>query len=141
MDTVEIYCHGTCVDVYGLGGYGCVIRFDGGKELELSGLDEKTTVRKMQLIAAIKALETLTKPSDVKIYTDSEYLVIGATKWIHEWQKNGWVKSDKKRVKNQDLWKCIVKLSANHKIEWILEKYPNGRCVDLAINGQWPCMK
>ena len=101
--TVDIWTDGACSGNPGPGGWGAVLRY-GGAEKELSGGDAATTNNRMELMAAIVALETLKRPSRVTLHTDSKYVMDGVTKWIHGWKTNGWKTADKKPVKNDDLW-------------------------------------
>ena len=115
--TVDIWTDGACSGNPGPGGWGAVLRY-GGAEKELSGADAATTNNRMELMAAIVALETLKRPSRVKLHTDSKYVMDGVTKWIHGWKKNGWKTADKKPVKNADLWQRLDAVCKNHAIEW-----------------------
>jgi ribonuclease HI len=90
----------------------------GGKERELYGGDALTTNNRMELMAAIQALEALQRPATVTLYTDSKYLLDGITKWIHGWQRNGWLTSAKKPVKNDDLWRRLTAAINTHEIDW-----------------------
>jgi ribonuclease HI len=114
---VEIATDGACKGNPGPGGWGAVIR-SGDREKELSGGETPTTNNRMELMAAIKALEALKKPCRVTLSTDSKYVMDGLTKWIHGWRKNGWKTADRKPVKNADLWQLLVAASAPHRIEW-----------------------
>jgi ribonuclease HI len=93
------------------------LRF-GDTEKELSGGEAQTTNNRMELMAAIMALEALTRPCAVSLTTDSVYVKDGLTKWIHGWKRNGWKTADKKPVKNEDLWKRLDAAAARHKVEW-----------------------
>ncbi len=114
---VEIYTDGACQGNPGPGGWGALLRFN-GVEKELSGYEEKTTNNRMELLAAIKALRALKFSSHVDLYTDSQYLKDGVTKWMHQWKKNDWRLSNKKPVKNKDLWEILEALDDEHTIEW-----------------------
>jgi ribonuclease HI len=114
---VEIFTDGACKGNPGPGGWGVVMR-SGAHEKELSGGEPQTTNNRMELLAAIRALEALKKPSRVKLYTDSVYVRDGITKWVHAWLRNGWRTSDKKPVKNADLWQELIDATAPHRIEW-----------------------
>jgi ribonuclease HI len=94
-----------------------VIR-SGAREKELSGGEPVTTNNRMELLAAISALEALKRPCEVVLTTDSNYVRDGITKWIHGWQRNGWRTSDKKPVKNEELWRALVAAAAPHRIDW-----------------------
>ncbi len=114
---VEIATDGACKGNPGPGGWGALIR-SGSHEKELSGGENPTTNNRMELMAAIRALEALKKPCRVTLSTDSKYVMDGLTKWIHGWRKNGWKTADRKPVKNADLWQELVAASAPHGIEW-----------------------
>jgi len=114
---VEIYSDGACRGNPGPGGWGAVLRYN-KREKELWGGEADTTNNRMELMAAIRALEALKRPSHVKLYTDSIYVMKGITTWIHDWKKKGWRTADKKPVKNDDLWRRLDALAARHQIEW-----------------------
>ncbi len=118
---IEIYADGACKGNPGPGGWGAWLAFD-GHEKELCGGELLTTNNRMELTAVIRALEALKRPSKVKIYTDSVYVQKGITEWIHGWKTRGWRTSDKKPVKNDELWRELDGLSQRHKIEWIWVK-------------------
>ena len=101
----------------GPGGWGAVLQ-GSGKERELCGGDPLTTNNRMELMAAIQALEALQRPATVTLYTDSKYLLDGITKWIHGWQRNGWLTSAKKPVKNDDLWRRLTAAMSRHEVTW-----------------------
>jgi ribonuclease HI len=122
---VEIYTDGACRGNPGPGGWGVLLRFN-DKEKELWGGEAGTTNNRMELMAAIRALEALKRPSRVKLYTDSLYVMKGITTWIHDWKRRGWRTSDKKAVKNEDLWRELDALAAKHHIEWHWVKGHNG---------------
>ena len=117
MTRVEIFTDGACKGNPGPGGWGAVIRA-GAREKELSGGEPLTTNNRMELMAAIRALQALTRPCHVKLSTDSIYLRDGITRWVHAWQKNGWRTSDRKPVKNADLWQELIGAVAPHRIDW-----------------------
>ncbi len=114
---VEIFTDGACKGNPGPGGWGALIRM-GTREKEVSGGDPATTNNRMELMAAIKALEALTKPCRVTLTTDSNYVRDGIMKWIHGWQRNGWRTADRKPVKNAELWQALLAASKLHEIEW-----------------------
>ncbi|UIJ44541.1 ribonuclease HI [Sphingomonas cannabina] len=118
---VEIATDGACKGNPGPGGWGAVLRFN-GKEKELSGGERLTTNNRMELTAAIRGLEALTRPCRVTLSTDSRYVMDGLTKWIHGWQRNGWRTADKKPVKNAELWQELLAAAKPHKIDWIWVK-------------------
>ncbi|MGK2741478.1 ribonuclease HI [Tepidicaulis sp. LMO-SS28] len=117
MSVIEIYTDGACSGNPGPGGWGAILRYN-GTEKELSGGEQLTTNNRMELMAAIMALEALKRPSKVALYTDSVYVRDGITKWIHGWKRNGWKTAAKKPVKNDDLWKRLDAALKNHEIEW-----------------------
>jgi len=122
---VEIYTDGACRGNPGPGGWGVLLRFN-DKEKELWGGEAGTTNNRMELMAAIRALEALKRPSRVKLYTDSLYVMKGITTWIHDWKRRGWRTAEKKPVKNEDLWRALDALAARHEIEWHWVKGHNG---------------
>ncbi|HEX2592280.1 MAG TPA: ribonuclease HI [Rhizomicrobium sp.] len=114
---VEIFTDGACSGNPGPGGWGAILRA-GAHERELSGGEKATTNNRMEMMAAIEALKALKVPSSVLLYTDSRYLLDGATKWIISWKKRGWQTADKKPVKNVDLWQALEAARAPHDVEW-----------------------
>jgi ribonuclease HI len=102
-NTVDIWTDGACSGNPGPGGWGAILHY-AGTEKELSGAEAATTNNRMELMAAIEALNALKRASTVRLHTDSKYVMDGVTKWIHGWKKNGWKTADKKPVKNEDLW-------------------------------------
>jgi ribonuclease HI len=114
---VEIYSDGACKGNPGPGGWGAVLRYN-LKEKELWGGEAATTNNRMELMAAIRALEALKRRSRVKLYTDSLYVMKGISQWIHDWKRKGWRTADKKPVKNEDLWRRLDELAGKHDIEW-----------------------
>ena len=117
LPQVEIYTDGACRGNPGPGGWGALLRM-GDKEKELSGGEPHTTNNRMELLAAIRGLEALTRPCRVTLHTDSMYVRDGITKWIHGWRRNGWKTSDKKPVKNAELWQELLDAAAPHRVEW-----------------------
>ena len=117
LPQVEIFTDGACKGNPGPGGWGAILRSN-GKERELSGGESPTTNNRMELMAAIEALNALTKPCRVQLWTDSNYVRDGITKWIHGWRRNGWKTADKKPVKNSELWQALLEAAAPHRIEW-----------------------
>jgi ribonuclease HI len=114
---VEIYSDGACRGNPGPGGWGAILRFN-EVEKELFGGEAATTNNRMELTAVIRALEALKQASRVRVYTDSQYVQKGIKEWIHGWKRNGWKTSDKKDVKNKDLWIELDELRKKHEIEW-----------------------
>jgi ribonuclease HI len=121
MTEVVIYTDGACSGNPGPGGWGAVLRWN-GTEKDLHGGELQTTNNRMELMAAISALEGLTRPSQVELHTDSKYLLDGITKWITGWQRNGWRTAAKKPVKNEDLWRRLVTAMDRHEITWVWVK-------------------
>ena len=117
MNQIEIYTDGACKGNPGPGGWGAVIR-SGKHEKELSGGEAETTNNRMEMMAAIEALNTLKRPCHVILTTDSSYVRDGITKWVHGWQKNGWKTADKKPVKNVELWQSLLEAASRHSVEW-----------------------
>jgi len=117
LKTVVIYTDGACKGNPGPGGWGALLEYDGRRK-ELFGGEPHTTNNRMELVAVIRALEALTRESDVAIYTDSQYVKNGIEAWIHGWKRNGWKTSDKKPVKNEDLWRELDQLATRHRISW-----------------------
>ena len=118
LDKVDIYTDGACKGNPGVGGWGVLMQ-GSGKTLELHGGEPHTTNNRMELLAVIRALEALKRPCGVRVHTDSQYVQLGISKWIHGWKKNGWKTADKKPVKNADLWRELDALAALHDIEWV----------------------
>ena len=118
MDKVDIYTDGACLGNPGPGGWAFIIKYNGGKIKEFSGSEKFTTNNKMELTAAIKAIKYFKKKIIINIYTDSKYLKDGITIWIKKWKLNGWKTSNKKKVKNSDLWKLLEEKIHNHEIHW-----------------------
>lgn len=114
---VTIFTDGACSGNPGPGGWGALLRYN-GTEKELSGGEVLTTNNRMELMAAISAIEALKKPCTVHLYTDSKYVMDGITRYIHGWQKNGWRTADKKEVKNRDLWERLLAALGSHNIKW-----------------------
>ena len=135
---IELFTDGACSGNPGPGGWGVVLRY-GQHEKELSGGEKETTNNRMELTAAIKGLEALKEPCVVKLVTDSKYVADGIIKgWAKSWQKNNWIKSDKKPALNSDLWERLLELLEKHevKIEWVkghAGHVENERCDRLAV--------
>ena len=116
-NTIEIFTDGACSGNPGPGGWGAILRWK-GHEKELYGGEAETTNNRMELMAAIQALESLKRASHVALYTDSTYVRDGIKSWIHGWKRNGWKTSAKKPVKNEDLWRRLDAANGAHSVEW-----------------------
>jgi ribonuclease HI len=116
-DIVEIYTDGACRGNPGPGGWGALLRYR-GTDKHLSGAESQTTNNRMELLAAIMALEALSRPCRVHLTTDSQYLRQGITEWLANWKRRGWKTVNKKQVKNQDLWQRLDEAAAPHEISW-----------------------
>lgn len=114
---VAIWTDGACSGNPGPGGWGAILTFNGHRK-ELKGGEAQTTNNRMELTAAIMALEGLTRACDVDLYTDSQYVRGGITGWMANWKKNGWRTADRKPVKNAELWQRLDEAAARHNIEW-----------------------
>ena len=138
MKKIEIFTDGACSGNPGPGGWGAVLRYN-GHEKELSCGYNLTTNNRMELLAAIVALEALKEPCNITLYSDSKYLVDSITKgWVYGWQKKGWIKSDRKKAQNIDLWQRLLGLLKIHTVEFVWVKghagHPeNERCDELAV--------
>ena len=120
-EVVEIFTDGACKGNPGPGGWGALLRF-GGTEKELCGGERATTNNRMELLAVIRALESLNRRCVVKLHTDSQYVQKGISEWIIGWKKRGWKTADKKPVKNVDLWQELDQLASQHDVEWLWVK-------------------
>jgi ribonuclease HI len=119
---VEIYTDGACSGNPGPGGWGALLSY-GGRTKELyGGQAAETTNNRMELTAAIEALDHLTRPSVVRLHTDSTYVRSGILSWMANWQRNGWMTKDRKPVKNADLWQRLAAAVARHEVEWLWVK-------------------
>jgi len=124
-DVVMIYTDGACRGNPGPGGWGAYLT-SRGHERELWGGEFTTTNNRMELTAAIRALEALSRPCQVSVYTDSKYVMQGLQDWLPGWKKRGWKTADKKPVKNQDLWQLLDALNAGHEVAWFWVKGHSG---------------
>jgi ribonuclease HI len=143
---IDIFTDGACSGNPGPGGWGAILR-KGATEKELFGGERLTTNNRMEMMAVIEALRALTQPVEARVHTDSQYVQKGISEWIHGWKKRGWKTAAKEPVKNEDLWRELDRLAAQHKIEWIWVKGHAGhaeneradvlarRGVDLARKG------
>ena len=116
-DVVQIFTDGACKGNPGIGGWGALMQYN-GQTRELYGGVKLTTNNRMELLAVIRALEALTRPCKIHLHTDSTYVQKGISEWIHSWKKQNWRTSNKKEVKNNDLWKQLDQLAQQHQIEW-----------------------
>jgi len=136
-EIVTIYADGGCRGNPGPGGWGVLLRL-GDKEKELCGGEPDTTNNRMELTAVIRALEALKRPSTAAVHTDSQYVQKGISVWIHNWKRNGWRTSDKKPVKNADLWQKLDGLAQQHEIKWLWVKghagHPGNERADQLAN-------
>jgi ribonuclease HI len=125
MKQVEIFTDGACKGNPGPGGWGVLLRM-GAHEKEMSGGEPDTTNNRMEMTAAIKGLGALIEPCTVDLYSDSKYVLDGMSKWIHGWQRNGWVNASKKPVRNADLWHDLIEAARPHKVNWHWVRGHNG---------------
>ncbi len=138
LKKIEIFTDGACSGNPGPGGWGCILRY-GNAEKELSGGEGDTTNNRMELTAAIEGLKALKEKCEVTLYTDSQYVANGINKgWARTWQKNGWIKSDKKPAQNRELWEELITLIDRHDVTVVWVKGHNGhpeneRCDRLAV--------
>ena len=141
---VQIFADGACSGNPGPGGWGAILRA-GGTEKELSGGEPATTNNRMELMAAIAALEALTRPCRVQLYTDSIYLRDGITRWLPAWKARDWRTADKKPVKNVDLWQRLEAAAAPHDIEWLWVRghagHPENERADALARGAITAMR
>lgn len=135
--TVQIYTDGACKGNPGPGGWGAVLRY-GENEKQLCGGEMNTTNNRMELMAAIAALDALKQPCNVILTTDSQYVRKGITEWLAGWKRNGWKTASKQPVKNADLWQQLDALTANHKVDWRWVKghsgHPGNELADQLAN-------
>lgn len=124
-DTVEIFTDGACRGNPGPGGWGVLLRFK-GKEKNLYGAESHTTNNRMELTAAIMALEELKRPCRVRLVTDSQYVMKGITEWLANWRRRGWKTAGRQPVKNADLWQRLDQAVQRHQVEWQWVRGHNG---------------
>ena len=138
-DEIILYADGACSGNPGPGGWGVILRHVATKQTrELSGSEKQTTNNRMELTAVIRGLETISKPSKVKVVTDSQYVTKGITEWIENWLAKNWRTANKKPVKNVDLWQRLLEVSGKHEVSWQwIEGHAghpeNERCDQLAV--------
>jgi ribonuclease HI len=140
---VEIFTDGACSGNPGPGGYGAILKY-GEVTKEISGCHKDTTNNRMELTAVIEALSRLKRPSKVRVFSDSNYIIKGMTEWLPGWIRRKWVNSKKQPVLNRDLWENLMKISRPHDIEWVWIKGHGGhkeneRCDKLARNAIQQC--
>ena len=114
---IKIYTDGSCIGNPGSGGWAAII-INNGKKAQIKGSKKNTTNNQMELLAPIKALKKIPKGSKVQIFTDSKYVKLGISEWIHNWKKNGWKTANKQQVKNKELWEELDLLSSEFEIRW-----------------------
>jgi ribonuclease HI len=142
VSKVIVHTDGACSGNPGPGGWGVILDYNGTRK-ELCGGEAQTTNNRMELMAAITALETLKRPCAVEMHVDSQYVKDGITKWIHGWKKNGWKTADKKPVKNAELWQRLETALHQHQVSWHWVKGhaghdDNERADELAREGMAP---
>lgn len=135
--SVDIFTDGACRGNPGPGGWGVLLR-SGAHEKEMWGGEADTTNNRMELLAVIRALETMKRPVSARVHSDSQYVLKGIGEWIHGWKRNGWKTADKKPVKNADLWQKLDALRERHRLEWIWVKghagHPENERADALAN-------
>lgn len=132
-DIVEIYTDGACRGNPGPGGWGVLLRFNGSEKL-LKGNAQNTTNNRMELQAAISALESLSRSCKVRLTTDSRYLMDGIQEWLPNWKKRGWKTANKKSVKNEDLWRRLDEVASVHEIDWQWVKGHSGHAENELVD-------
>jgi|TARA_B110000438_G_scaffold42742_1_gene42639 ribonuclease HI len=130
---IKIYTDGSCLNNPGDGGWAAIINYD-GEIIKISGSEKNTTNNKMELMAPINALKKIDKGKKVEIYTDSKYVKLGITEWIHKWIKNNWQTSKNENVKNKELWVELYELSKSFKISWIWVKAHAGNTLNEEVD-------
>ena len=130
---IKINTDGSCLNNPGNGGWAAIINSD-GEILKISGSEKNTTNNKMELMAPINALKKINKDNKIEIYTDSKYVKLGITKWIHKWIKNNWQTSKNENVKNKELWVELYELSKSFKISWIWVKAHAGNTLNEEVD-------
>ena len=130
---IKIYTDGSCLNNPGNGGWAAIINHN-GNVVKISGSEKETTNNKMELMAPIKALQKIDKDEKIEIYTDSKYVKLGITEWIHKWKKNNWQTSKKEPVKNKDLWIQLYDLTSSFEISWIWVKAHDGNTLNEEVD-------
>tara|TARA_B100001059_G_C17665822_1_gene491899 strand:+ start:378 stop:803 length:426 start_codon:yes stop_codon:yes gene_type:complete len=130
---IKIYTDGSCLSNPGNGGWAAIINND-GNILRISGSEKNTTNNKMELMAPIRALQKISSNEQVEIYTDSKYVKLGITEWVHKWIKNSWLTSKKEPVKNKELWIELYNLTKSFKIKWIWVKAHAGNPLNEEVD-------
>ena len=130
---IEIYTDGSCLNNPGNGGWAAIIN-DNEIIKKISGSVKDTTNNKMELMAPIMALQEIDKNNEIEIYTDSQYVKLGITEWIHKWVKNNWQTSKKEPVKNKELWMQLYELTKSYKIKWIWVKAHAGNALNEEVD-------
>jgi ribonuclease HI len=130
---IKIYTDGSCLNNPGNGGWAAIIN-DNDKIIKISGGEKNTTNNKMELMAPISALKKIDKDKKVEIYTDSKYVKLGITEWIHKWTKNNWQTSKKEDVKNKELWIELFELTKSFEINWIWVKAHSGNLLNEEVD-------
>ena len=130
---IKIYTDGSCLNNPGNGGWAAIIYFN-NEVKKISGSVKDTTNNKMELMAPIKALQTIEEKQPIEIYTDSQYVRLGITDWVHKWIKNNWLTSKKEPVKNKELWIQLYELNKSHDIKWIWVKAHAGNILNEEVD-------
>ena len=130
---IKIYTDGSCLNNPGNGGWAAIIKIN-NEIKKICGSVKETTNNKMELMAPIKALQEIKEQQPIEIYTDSQYVKLGITDWIHKWIKNNWLTSKKKPVKNKELWLQLYELNKSHKIKWIWVKAHAGNVLNEEVD-------
>ena len=134
LQLIDIYTDGACKGNPGVGGWGALLRY-AGHEKEIFGGEPVTTNNRMELMAVIRALETLTRPCKARIHTDSQYVQKGISEWIAGWKRRGWRTADNKPVKNIDMWQELDALAAKHELEWLWVRGHSGHAENERADG------
>ena len=130
---IKIYTDGSCLNNPGNGGWAAIINFN-GEVKKISGSEKDTTNNKMELMAPIKALQEIEKNQQIEIYTDSQYVRLGITDWIHKWITNNWQTSKKEPVKNKDLWIELYELTKSFEVKWIWVRAHTGNVLNEEVD-------